>query len=123
LVASVIGTHNFGPVATSGSRRTLTADLAAAGQSIDAQDSPNPLTGFRVIEVLLDERSPATGKASGKAPWPAGHTPVSVLRRRLLHEADPRLVLSAGDRVSLLVRDAERAVGNEPAAVDASAEP
>jgi chloride channel protein, CIC family len=95
--------RNLGAAADA-SRAELEAELAAAHQNADSADSPNPLPGFHIIEVLLDEHSPAVGRPLGSIPWPHGHIPVSVLRRRVLHEADPRLTLTAGDRVNLLTK-------------------
>jgi CIC family chloride channel protein len=115
--------RDLGSATADSTRAELEADLAAAHQTTDAADSPNPLTGFRVIEMLIEDRSPAAGTALGAVAWPTGHIPVSVLHHRVLREADPRLVLAVGDRVNLLVRYADgferehtdRAVDNLPA--------
>jgi hypothetical protein len=79
-------------------------EFGQQGRIADAADSlnPNPLHGFRVIEILVDERSPAVGRPLGAVRWPDGHMPVSVLHRRVLREADPAFALQAGDRVNLL---------------------
>jgi CIC family chloride channel protein len=107
--------RDLGTLTTEGARAQLEADLAAAHQPTGEDDSPNPLTGFRVIEVLLDDHSPAAGKNLGTIAWPPGHTPVSVLRHTSLREADPSLRLSAGDRIHLLVREPETAREPTPA--------
>ena len=98
--------RDFGAASTESTRAELEADLAAADQDPAAEGLPNPLTGFRVIEILVDQHSPAAGRPLGAVAWPAGHIPVSVLHGRVLQEADPDLTLAAGDRVNLLVRGA-----------------
>ena len=109
--------RDLGSVSTGNTRLTLKRDLAAANQPTDADEVPNPLSGYRVLEVLIDEHSAAAGKQLSRVDWPDGHTPVSVMRHRDLREADPRLVLVVGDRVNLLAhhiaspaRDPEAAV-------------
>lgn len=110
--------RDLGAATTDLTRAELEADLEAAG----AKGLPNPLTGFRVVEVLVDDRSPASGRSLGSVTWPAGCIPVSVLHRQVLHEADSNLKLVPGNRVNLLVRghsardeqmsgDAEEGVG------------
>jgi CIC family chloride channel protein len=96
--------RDLGATTAESTRAELEADLAAAHQSTDEADSPDPLNGYRVIEVLLGEDSHAIGKSLDAVAWPPGHIPVSVLHRRVLHEADPSLKLTSGDRVNLLVR-------------------
>ena len=63
---------------------------------------PMPLSGYRVVELAIDESSPVVGTQLGQVRWPAGAIPVSVLRHRTLKDPDPALTLAAGDRVSLL---------------------
>lgn len=96
--------RDLGAATTDLTRAQLEADLAAAGQEAEAEDLPNPLNGFRVVEVCVDEHSPASGRLLGAVAWPAGHVPVSVLRGRVLQEPDPSLLLTPGDLVNLLVR-------------------
>ena len=115
--------HDLGPVSSGGTSSTLQRDLTAAHQSTDAEEVPNPLSGYRVLEVLVDEDSAAAGKPLSSIVWPDGHTPVSVMRHRDLREADPRLVLAVGDRVNLLARrTASHARHPEAAAVENTGE-
>jgi chloride channel protein, CIC family len=72
---------------------------AAAGRE---PAPPMPLTGYRVIELVVGESSPAAGARLGRVSWPAGTIPVSVLQDRSLKDPDPSLKLAAGDRISLL---------------------
>jgi CIC family chloride channel protein len=46
--------RDFGAATTASTRAGLEADLAAAHQAPAAESLPNPLTGFRVIEVRID---------------------------------------------------------------------
>jgi hypothetical protein len=55
--------------------------------------------------------SPATDRVLGDVRWPADHTPVSVVRRRALREADPGSRLAPGDRINLLVRSGDEGSG------------
>jgi chloride channel protein, CIC family len=67
-----------------------------------AAEPPTPLPGYEVLEVTIDADSLAAGKPLGSIAWPEGFVPVSVLCSRNLDEPDPSLMLSPGDRVSLL---------------------
>lgn len=98
-VLSPDGSAVEGWITNAGALHAIARELGTA--SADSPDSPH---GFRVIEILVDERSPAVGRPLGAVTWPDGHVPVSVLQRRVLREADPALALQAGDRVSLLTR-------------------
>ena len=114
--------RDLGTARSEASRAELESELAAAHQDTDCPESPSPLKNFRVIEVLLDEDSPAVGRLLGSVRWPEGHIPVSVMHRRVLHEADPRLSLTAGDSINLLTKRQDGAARGEhadtPAAVD-----
>jgi CIC family chloride channel protein len=99
--------RDLGAVAAESTRAELETDLAAAYQATGEDASPNPLTGYRVIEVVVEDLGRAVGKPLGTVAWPAGHIPVSVLHHRVLQEADPAMRLAAGDRVNLLVRQAD----------------
>jgi CIC family chloride channel protein len=63
---------------------------------------PTPLRGYQIVEVTVTAGSPADGQAIGHVAWPAGTIPVSLLRSRHLEEPDPAIVLTSGDRLSLL---------------------
>jgi chloride channel protein, CIC family len=81
---------------------------AAGGAQPDGQSSrqepPNPLHGWQVLEVTIEDGSPASGQALGAITWPPGILPVSVLRNRRLQDAEPGLTLTPGDRINLLAR-------------------
>jgi chloride channel protein, CIC family len=79
------------------------APSRASGPADGSEPAPGmPLSGYRVIELAVGQSSPAAGTTLGQVRWPAGTTPVSVLRGRHLHDPDPGLTLAAGDQVSLL---------------------
>ena len=93
--------------------QTVAAQLGGptpAGQSAGAVGAaangaaqpPQPLHGYRVLEIRVDPASRAVGAPLRTLDWPPGSTPVSVLRDRSLRDADPELVLEAGDRISVL---------------------
>jgi CIC family chloride channel protein len=69
-----------------------------------AAEPPNPLPGYRIVEITITDGS-AAGTKLGDIPWPTGWVPVSVLRNRRLREPDPQTVLGSGDRINLLARD------------------
>jgi CIC family chloride channel protein len=63
---------------------------------------PTPLPGYQLTEITITAGSPAAGRKLADVTWPAGSTPVSVLRDRRLRPPDPELALAPGDRVGLL---------------------
>jgi chloride channel protein, CIC family len=67
--------------------------------------APVPLPGYMVMELTVTADSARPGQALGTVAWPDGSVPVSVLRDRRLLDPDPDLILSPGDRVSLLAPD------------------
>ena len=81
---------------------------AAAGAGPDGEtsrpESPGPLPGYQVLEVTIEDGSPASGQALGAITWPPGSFPVSVLRNRRLQDAEPGLTLTPGDHINLLAR-------------------
>jgi hypothetical protein len=79
---------------------------AQAGTDADcAAEPPNPLPGYRVIEITLADGPPAAGTRPGDIRWPSGFVPVSVLRDRNLRQPDPRTVVRSRDRIALLTPD------------------
>jgi CIC family chloride channel protein len=80
---------------------THSASPAGAAANGAAQP-PQPLHGYRVLEIRVDSASRAVGTPLSTLDWPPGSTPVSVLRDRSLRDADPELILEPGDRISVL---------------------
>jgi chloride channel protein, CIC family len=63
---------------------------------------PTPLPGYQFTEITITAGSPAAGRKLADVTWPAGSTPVSVLRDRRLRPPHPELTLAPGDRIGLL---------------------
>ena len=70
----------------------------------DAAEPPDPLPGYRVVEITLPDDSPTIGSKLSDITWPAGYTAVSLLRNRHLRPLDPHLVMRPGDRIALLAQ-------------------
>jgi CIC family chloride channel protein len=81
----------------------LAAEWALSDPQSALREPPSPLPGHQVIEITIPDGSPAAGQPLGTIIWPSGWTPVSVAHNRQLGTPDPRLVLSPGDRINLLV--------------------
>jgi chloride channel protein, CIC family len=83
-------------------RAQLAADWGHDDLESAVREPPDPLPGYQVAEISIAAGSAAAGKRLGDVAWPAGYTPVSVLRGGQLRPASPALVLRSGDRLSLL---------------------
>ncbi len=77
---------------------------AQPGQESSRPEPPDPLPGYQVLEVTIEDGSPASGQTLGAITWPPGTFPVSILHDRSLQDADPHLTLAPGDRINLLAR-------------------
>jgi CIC family chloride channel protein len=91
-----------------GSQAAAAQAPAAANREHDDADAALrhplvPLPGYQVIEITVTGDSPAAGRKLGNLPWPMAGTVVSVLRDRRLRPPDGEIMLSPGDRVSLLI--------------------
>jgi CIC family chloride channel protein len=88
--------------------QTTTAQLAAEWALPDPQaalrEPPTPLPGYHILEIAIDDGSPAAGQALCALTWPAGTTPVAVLHHHRLRDPQPDMVLSPGDQITVLVR-------------------
>ena len=67
-----------------------------------AASPPDPLPGYRIVEITLPDDSAAAGTELGDITWPPGYQPVSLLRNRHLRPPEPHLVMRPGDRIALL---------------------
>jgi CIC family chloride channel protein len=81
---------------------------------------PAPLPGYQVLEVTIQDSSPAAGKTLGTITWPPGCIPVSVLRNRKLQDPDPGITLAPGDRINLLARAPQHPGPPQPPELPAS---
>jgi chloride channel protein, CIC family len=85
----------------------LAAEWALPDPGAALREPPTPLRGYQILEVAIADGSPATGQTLRTISWPPGTIPVSVLHHRRLRDPHPDLVLSPGDRIILLARQAE----------------
>ena len=77
------------------------------GHTAREADAPEPgrrstLPGYHIVEILIHPESHPVGRRIDDVDWPPDHLPVSVLRGERLRQADPSLVIRAGDHVGLL---------------------
>jgi CIC family chloride channel protein len=91
---------------TAAQAQNAQAEVAADGDHADPgslpRHPPDPLPGYRLVEITITAGSPAAGRNLADVTWPQGSTPVSVLRGHQLRPPDPQITLAPGDRVSLL---------------------
>jgi chloride channel protein, CIC family len=97
-----------------GARPPAGGDAARPDSPSPSPQPPTPLPGYQVLEVAIEEGSPAAGQALGAIRWPAGCFAVSILRNRRLREPDPDLTLAPGDRINLLARAPQQPRDNQP---------
>ena len=75
---------------------------------------PTPLPGYQLTEITIPDGSPAAGRMPADVTWPAGSTPVIVLRGHQLRPPQPGLTLAPGNRVSLLTAAPGGSAGQDP---------
>jgi CIC family chloride channel protein len=68
------------------------------------REPATPLPGYQVLEIAIQDNTPAAGASLGSLRWPPGYTPVSVRRHNQPASPDPGATLSPGDRIVVLVR-------------------
>jgi CIC family chloride channel protein len=87
-----------------GSRAPARAHSARLTRALQdgTEEPPEPLPGYRVLEISVETGSRAAGTRLGTVDWPAASIPVCVLRGRVLRDPDPELILEPGDRISVL---------------------
>jgi chloride channel protein, CIC family len=87
-----------------GSRAPAGAHPASLTRALQdgTEEPPEPLPGYRVLEISVGTGSRAAGTRLGTVDWPAASIPVCVLRGRVLRDPDPELILEPGDRISVL---------------------
>ena len=81
------------------------AGSALPGPQAAIQEVPTPLRDYQILEVTIPVGSPAAGQALGDIAWPPGWIPVTVVDNDTLRDPDPGIIVTPGDRVSLLARN------------------
>ena len=95
----------------------LSAESAVGDPESAHRDPPAPLPGYQILEITIQDGSPAVGQPLRAMTWPHGWTPVSMACGSQPGNPGPERILGAGDRINLL---APRAL-EETAAHDAQA--
>jgi Trk K+ transport system NAD-binding subunit len=80
------------------------AAWAQPGAGAAVREPATPLPGYQVLEIAIQDKTPAAGATLGSLRWPPGHTPVSVRRHNRPASPGPGATLSPGDRIVVLVR-------------------
>ncbi len=101
-VLSEDGRQVRGWITTHSILRSVAKELAARPGDDHLRPASATVRGFRVLELIVPDHSPYIGSRIGAIVWPTAHTPVSVLRGSRLHDAEPALVISAGDHINVL---------------------
>ena len=81
------------------------AGLAVPIPHAAADQPPDPLRGYQILEITISAGSPANGHALGDTTWPPGWIPVTILDNHTLRDPDPGITLTPGNRVNLLARE------------------
>ena len=82
---------------------TLAAEFAVEDPQSHLHEPTNPLEGYEVIEIAIGPGSPQVGRRIEDVPWPTGCLVVAVTEGHELVTPLAGAVLSAGQRVILLV--------------------
>jgi hypothetical protein len=87
---------------TAAQAQTRQAEVAADWDHADPgtlpRHPPNPLPGYRLVEITITAGSPAAGRNLADVTWPQGSTPVSVLRGHQLRPPHPQITLAPAAR-------------------------
>ncbi|HTU29331.1 MAG TPA: chloride channel protein [Solirubrobacteraceae bacterium] len=74
-----------------------------AGEPAGQRKPTRPLPGYELLEVRVNDGSPANGRRIDEVQWPAGSAVVALTQGREIHVAAPELTLHAGERALVLV--------------------
>ncbi len=77
------------------------AETESLGVGIEQPRSP--LSGYRVVEIVITPGSKAAGERLGDFNWPPRCVPVSILRGRKLQMPQPGFTLEVADRINVLM--------------------
>jgi CIC family chloride channel protein len=83
-------------------RGAVAADFGADDPALAAHQSSTPLSGYHIIEITINNNSPALGQRADEISWPPGCLVVAVTNQKsgVLSSADT--ILRDGTRVILL---------------------
>ncbi|HEY5429022.1 MAG TPA: chloride channel protein [Solirubrobacteraceae bacterium] len=99
-------------------RGTAAADYAAPDPEREAHRVTTPLDGYEIVELRIDEDSPAVGRRLDDLSWPPGFVVVAISDNGEPAAPARDMRIRAGERVVLLVPEfAAAAPGIEPTAV------
>lgn len=86
----------------------IAADFAVADPEREAHRPPDPLDGYRIVELTVDSGAAIQGARLEDVRWPAGAVLVGGSRGSRALDATAEITLEAGDRVVLLARAVPR---------------
>jgi len=81
----------------------VAADFGADDPSLVAHRSSTPLTGYEIVDIIIDADSAAVGRRVDAIAWPPDCLVVAVTDHHELVALGDDTILSAGERVTLLV--------------------
>ena len=84
-------------------RGAIAADFGADDPTLAAHRPSTPLTGYEIVELTIGADSAAAGQRVDEIAWPPGCLVVAITEERELVALDGDTVVSAGERVILLV--------------------
>lgn len=97
------------------------ADVGFDHPQAEAHQPTNPLHGYEVLEIDVDESSRALGSRPQDSLWPPGTVVVAVDREGADAHADP--VLRTGDRITVLSPTTGDHTGEEPETTETAITP
>jgi chloride channel protein, CIC family len=95
--------RSLGASVSEAEKGTEAAEFAVHDPRSHIHEPTNPLEGYEVIEVAIGPGSPQVGRHFEDVPWPPGCLVVAITEGREIVTPRTDAVLSAGERVILLV--------------------
>ena len=86
-------------------RAQLAADWAYPDPPAALRQPSTPLPGYQMLEITVEDGSPAARSTLGQIAWPPGATPAAIVRARKMRDPDPGLTIAPGDRIILLAAE------------------
>ena len=82
---------------------TISNATTSTGGPATRREPTRPLPGYELIEVRVNDDSPAVGRRIDEVQWPTGSAVVALTQGREIHVASPELTLHPGERALVLV--------------------